>query len=218
VKLEAAAPFSDAASALADALGGFRNSVGNGIDLRLICRGNPDCRLTLSIDWFTQPFESVSKPKPFLQITQKLTYPTPSLIGMALVLYNPTLDAAELEITRYISCFARPLSSSLTVTVNGMQMHTASVLRRRSISPSRSASHALEWRSLGVDSFNISVPANSTVLLYAHIERSYIHWQRHQPDAHRGLDLPPLFVWHNASLIVVDSPIFLVPLPDFSMP
>ena len=216
LRIQTADPYSEAASALSAALGGFRHSAGSGIDLRGICQGNSECRVILSVDWAQQ---TTSTPNPFISITQKLTTaPTSSLIGIATVFHNPTADAAELEITRYISWFARPLSSSLTVALNGMTVDAASMIKRQRKSPLHVASRALEWRSLGADSFNVSVPANSTILLHAFIERSYVHWERHQPDAHRGLDLPPLFVWHNSSVIVVDSPIFLVPLPDFSMP
>ena len=216
VRIQTPHPFSDAALALSAAVGGFRQSAGGGIDLRRICQGNSECRVIFSVDWAQQTY---SKPNPFISITQKLTTaPTSSLIGIATVFHNPTANAAELEVTRYISWFARPLSSSLTVALNGRTVDAASVIKRQRRSPLPSASRALEWRSLGADSFNVSVPANSTILLHAFIERSYIHWERHQPDAHRGLDLPPLFVWYNSSVIVVDSPIFLVPLPDFSMP
>jgi hypothetical protein len=215
VKILAPDQYSEAASALSDTLGGFRESSGQGIDLRLICQGNSDCRVIFTVEW---PANTLSKPSPFVSITQKLTYPTSSLTGNALVFHNPTSVVAELEVTRYISWFARPLSSSLSVSLNGSPVDAASVIKRQSKVSSRSPSRALEWRSLGLDSFNVSVPANSTLLLYAFIERSYVHWERHQPDAHRGLDLPPVFVWHNSTVIVVDSPIFLVSLPDFSMP
>ncbi len=215
VRIVASEPHASAVSTLALAAGGFRHSAGKGIDLRLICQGNSECRIALSIEW---PAETLSKPSPFVRITQKLTTPESSLIGFALVFHNPTATAAELEVTRYISWFARPLSSSLSVSLNGVPVDAASVIARHKRSSSHGSSRALEWRSLGADPFNLSVPANSTILLYWSMERSYIHWQRHQPDAHRGLDLPPLFAWHNSSLIVVDSPIVLVPLPDFSMP
>ena len=215
VKILAPDQYSEAASALSHTLGGFRESSGQGIDLRLICQGNSDCRVIFTVEW---PANTLSKSSPFVSITQKLTTPTSSTTGNALVFHNPTSFVAELEVTRYISWFARPLSSSLSVTLNGSPVDAASVIKRQSKVSSRSSSRALEWRSLGLDSFNVSVPANSTLLLYAFIERSYVHWERHQPDAHRGLDLPPVFVWHNSTLIVVDSPIFLVPLPDFSMP
>ena len=215
VSIQSSDSHAEAVSSLSLEAGGFRQSAHKGIDLRLICQGDSDCRVALAIEW---PAEPLSKPSPFIRITQKLTTPDSSLIGIALVFHNPTASAAELEVTRYISCFARPLSSTLSVTLNDTPVDAASVITRHKTSSSRHSSHALEWRSLGVDSFNVSLPANSTLLLYAYMERSYVHWQRHQPDAHRGLDMPPLFVWHNSSLVVVDSPIFLVPLPDFSMP
>ena len=215
VKISASHPHADAVSTLSHAAGGFRHSAGKGIDLRLICQGNTECRIALSIEW---PADTLSTPSPFVRITQKLTTPAASAIGISLVFHNPSACAAELEVIRYISWFARPLSSSLSVALNGVPVEPASVIFREKRSSTRHSSFALEWRSLGVDAFNVTVPANSTILMYATMERSYAHWQRHQPDAHRGLDLPPLFVWHNSSLVVVDSPIVLVPLPDFSMP
>jgi hypothetical protein len=215
VQIQAAGPHSPDVSALAESLGGFRHSAVKGIDLHRICQGNSECRVIFSVEW---PVITLKQLDPFVTITQKLTSPTSTHIGIALVFRNPTAVQAELEVNRYVSWFARPLSSSLSVTLNGMPVDSASVIKRDKKTTSHSASHAIEWRSLGSDSFNITVPSNSTILLYALIERSYVHWERHQPDAHRGLDLPPLFVWHNTSVVVVDSPIFLVPLPDFSMP
>jgi hypothetical protein len=220
VKIRAADPHSHAekrfaASALSEAHGSFRHTAVKGIDLHRACEGSSECRVIVSVEW---PDKTLKKPDPAVSITQKLTTPTSTLIGIALVFHNPTAQLAELEITRYIAWFARPLTSSLSVNLNGVPVDPASVIKREKKASSHSASHALEWRSMGSDSFNVSVPANSTILMYAFIERSYLHWERHQPDAHRGLDLPPLFVWHNSSVVVVDSPIFLVPLPDFSMP
>ncbi len=214
VKIQPAGSHSPAASALSEEHGGIRRSAMKGIDLHHVCQESSDCRVIFSIEW---PVSTSKQLHSFVSVTQKLTAPSSTLIGTALVLHNPTAYVAELEVNRYISWFARPLSSSLSVTVNGVPTDAASVIRRGETSP-RAASRALEWRSMGSDSFNISVPANSTILLHSFMERSYIHWERHQPDAHRGLDLPPLFVWHNSSVVAVDSPIFLVPLPDFSMP
>jgi hypothetical protein len=213
VKIQGRGPHSP--TSLSDVHESTRHSAVKDIDLHRICKRSSECRVMLSIEW---PPVTLKKIDPFVTITQKLTTPTSTLIGIALVFHNPTGDLAELEVNRYISWFARPLSSSLSATLNGMPVDAVSLIKRGMKSASHSASRALEWRSMGSDSFNISVPSNSTILLYSFIERSYVHWERHQPDAHRGLDLPPLFVWHNSSVVVVDSPIFLVPLPDFSMP
>lgn len=72
----------------------------------------------------------------------------------------------------------------------------------------------------------LRLPANSTLSLTMEVEKGFLRYTEHPPDAQRGWDLPSavFFIYENDSTVAnsyrVYSPALLVDVatPDFSMP